>query len=154
MITSINTSRKQIPATIKNPPIDVIGNRVLNFGSGKYPELSHDHLMALGASEVVSYDPYAVNDLNLNYIDLIHGTFDVVFCCNVLNVVPNINAVINDLNTIDFNTLIVQIYEGDRTGNGKETRDGYQHNKRTVDYIEFFKGYDVKRSGNYLIIRK
>lgn len=46
MITSLNTSRKQVAAAIKSyPSEELLDKRILNFGSGKYPELTIDYLL-------------------------------------------------------------------------------------------------------------
>ena len=86
---------------------------------------------------VINYDPWAINDKTINEICNIQGEFDVVYCCNVLNVVEDVNAVLDQLRVINSDYFIIQIYEGNRSGVGVITRDGFQQNRKTKDYLPF-----------------
>ncbi|MGD1448238.1 hypothetical protein [Vibrio harveyi] len=151
-ITSLQTSRNQVPRAISLNVGQVLGKHVLNFGCGKYPLRANEVLLKQGALSICNYDPYAIkNDVENNLAD-IPKSYDVVYCCNVLNVLEDVSPVIEQLLSIDFDTLIIQIYEGNKSQIGRVTRDGYQRNEVTKEYEKYFD--DVTRKGNVLVIKK
>ena len=88
---------------------------------------------------------------------------NVIICSNVLNVIAEENALCNVLNQLyDYSAentdVYITIYEGDKSGVGKETTKGYQRNEKLskyTDYIsEWFNVEKVKGSSNILKCRK
>ncbi|CAH0543011.1 hypothetical protein [Vibrio marisflavi] len=135
-------SRKQVPASARLLPALApnwgYANHFLNYGCGKYPELTEHYLnnRFMQIQSVTNYDPNShaegvVNDIN----ELKNQRYCVALCANVLNVCEDLEAVLADLAQIDFDCCVIQIYEGDRTGVGKPTRDGYQRNEVVADYV-------------------
>lgn len=143
MINTLGTSRKQIPASAKR--LDVhLGpsfsdcHRVINYGCGKWPELTERYWLEHypNLTKRIHYDP---NSLEPGVcVSIPYGyTTDLVFCANVLNVLEDdvISEVLSHLASLHFKALVIQIHEGDRRGQGRVTRCGYQRNERTSDYL-------------------
>lgn len=153
---TIKTSRKQVPACAKMldklAPNWRYANRVLNFGCGLYPELTENYFTRFHnqVNHVANYDPNSEATNVVTGIDAItedKDRFDVVLCANVLNVCEDIDDVLLDLARVDFDCAVIQIYEGNGTGVGGKTRDGYQRNQRVNDYIvkvqQYFHRFDI-----------
>ena len=141
MYTSKNTSvnSKRVPKGLSL--LYPYGN-VLDYGAGKYWNINKDYCMKKGATSYTSYDPYNIKD-NIN-LDDYKGYFDTIYCTNVLNVIyDSYNVVeiiekIADLLAVD-GLAIFTMYEGDRSGIGKETKpDCWQRNSTTNSYMWFF----------------
>lgn len=149
--TSINSTR--LPAVYgKLPPVRPA--ILLDYGCGRYT----DHIRAaLPGTYYLPYDafnqPPAVNAATLAAVDEYHyNRVPVsVVCSNVLNVImedaivdsiaANIRAIIRD-----GGTAYITVYEGDRTGQGKQTGpDQYQRNQPLRDYLRFFPGAEIRR---------
>lgn len=167
---TLKTSRKQVPAAAK-----VLhklagnwqfANHVLNFGCGRFPDLTKEYLTNYHnqVMSVTSYDPNNEDDqdvvTDIKLIDREVRRFDVVLCANVLNVCKDLDAALLDLQRIDFDTAVIQIYEGNRSGKGRKTRDGYQRNELVADYmqkvLQYFYQFDVTlhRSHKAIVIAK
>lgn len=127
------------------------GEIILDFGCGKYT----DHIQKALPEGVTyyPYDPYnqpqAVNYHSTVAIDIARDTGHpvTVICSNVLNVIDSAEGVAATaalIETIARKTggrLLVTVYEGDRSGNGRETGpDQWQRNERTADYLKYFHG--------------
>ena len=72
----------------------------------------------------------------------------LIVCANLLCVIKEDETVQKIINVILANNkpFIIQVYEGDKSGKGKQTgNDQYQRNLRTKDYLNYFdwKGIDV-----------
>ena len=120
-----------------------------------------------GATSYQPYDPYNqsfAQNMETISIGIIQG-YDTIYLCNVLNVIDSENDIWYILNQCynwlkPYGRLIIQIYEGNRSGKGRETKhDCYQRNQKTADYIGFFGAlqgapctYEVK--GNIIIVKK
>ena len=164
--TSANTSinKTRIPtAFTKVKPY----GHVCDYGCGKYT----DHIKKWCQSEgCLSYNPYDKynQDENTNertmYVGQKHG-YDTIYCCNVLNVIDSDNEIwkiLHDMYNMLLNhsKLIIQIYEGNKTGNGCESKfDCYQRNEKVHGYTRFFGAfqgrpfkYEIK--GNIIIVTK
>jgi len=156
-ITSAKTSLNQIPALHKwfvkqyNKP-----QTILDFGCGKYDKgmeylEEHGHI-------VWGYDPYHQPEY-YNQILLQQDTdYDAILCANVLNVIQDELDIRNALNLISnlSNMAFFSIYEGDKTGIGKETTKGYQRNEKIHEYVKLIKEFypTVFRQGNIIIAMK
>jgi len=128
---TIMTSRKQVPAVFKKVSW-VSGMRNLDMGAGRYPELFTEALASVGV-ENHSYDP------NNPFISQMpEGQFDTVTISNVLNVIDTwrgrISLVSGALSKAPV--VYITVYEGDRSREGRETRDGYQMNQPLRFYLD------------------
>ena len=166
MYTSASTScnKTRIPTAFKKV---IPYGHVCDYGCGKYT----DHIKKWCQSEgCLSYNPYDKynqdNDTNdrTYYVGFKHG-YDTIYCCNVLNVIDSIDVICKILYDM-FNMLlpngklVIQIYEGDKTGIGRKTKnDCYQRNTKATEYIDYFGAfrgceftYTIK--GNIIIVTK
>lgn len=148
--TSINSSR--LPAVYGKLP--AVPRVLLDYGCGRYV----DHIRsALPGTYYLPYDvfnqPPAVNAATLAAVDGYHynGVPVSVVCSNVLNVImedaiiEGIAANIRDI-IRDGGTAYITVYEGDRSGQGRQTGpDQYQRNQPLRDYLRFFPGADIRR---------
>ena len=120
-----------------------------------------------GARGYMPYDPFN-QSFEQNVATLHQGElqgYDTLYLCNVLNVIDSDNTIWNVLHTCynwvkPYGRLIIQIYEGNKSGKGRETKnDCYQRNQKTADYIGYFGAlqgapctYEIK--GNIIIVKK
>lgn len=158
-ITSANTSIncKKLPAIYSKLPQIVkdyearahrifLGSsaRLLDYGCGKYT----DHLHGAAAAEglrLFPYDPYNQPEDTNNETRLlltssgIGKPANIAICSNVFNVIRPIDCIIDALHDIASMVdgfLYVTIYEGDKTGIGRETKkDCWQRNEMRGDYL-------------------
>lgn len=89
------------------------------------------------------YDPYwGKEDLNGVALRCLtdYQEADLCVCANVLNVIDSIDAIKDVIkNVTKAANWVFQIYEGNKTGEGKQTKAGcWQHNKRTNQYCWIF----------------
>lgn len=154
-ITSANTSIRKISAVYTNYDFED-GSVILDYGCGKYfndveayLRNKHKTLITLG------YDPYNQNkDINESHLALANTIgIDYIVCSNVLNVIKETEVIRTAISNIaelakDNTKIIFSIYEGNKSGQGKETSCGYQRNQKTKDYVkliqEFLKVNKVK----------
>lgn len=150
--TSIN--RTKLPAVYGK--VEHFTPYVLDYGCGKYVNHIAEHLRADG-STLVPYDPYnQPTAVNLDAFEHIrthmrkHVPLDVV-CSNVLNVIDSdgeVSRICNDIEkiaTVTGGHAFVTVYEGDRSGVGRQTgHDQYQRNEPLRDYLRFFHNATVK----------
>lgn len=161
--TSVNNVK--IPAAMtKYKP--VAGSTVCDYGCGKYTEHIRAHL---ADCMYFPYDPYNQTSTVNNAARRYGCTFgyNVIYMCNVLNVIDSEDAIIDALHNafawLNFGgQLIIQIYEGNKSGVGRTTKtDCYQRNEKTALYIKYlfdaFYGqiyFKYERHGNILIVTK
>ena len=144
--TSINS--RKLPAVYSK--VSFSAPAVLDIGCGKYTEHIKDRLSENGI-DYIPYDPYnqpdAVN--KQAYIDAEHyikiGHPLAVVCSNVLNVIDSDDVVKTLARAIQWwvtrsqGTGYVTVYEGDRTGNGRQTgKDSFQRNEPLRAYLKYF----------------
>ena len=125
------------------------GEIILDYGCGRYT----DHIREALPDGVVylPYDPYnqpqAVNYSSTMEVDAAKraGRPLTVICSNVLNVIDSdavVREIAQQLETIASRTggrILVTVYEGDRSGQGRETgRDQWQRNERAAHYLKYF----------------
>jgi len=123
---TIATSRKQIPASFKKISW-IPGSTNLDLGAGKYPELITEALR----TKNVTNTPWDPQNPSISVPP--EGRYDTVTINNVLNVIKNKkdreNLVLMAMRHLKYDgTLYIQIYEGDKSGVPKKTRDGWQNN--------------------------
>lgn len=163
MRTSRNTSinSNHVPKGLKL--LKPEGN-VLDYGSGKYWNINKDYCMKMGAENYVPYDPYQEGlDIDLT---MLYDTFNTIYCTNVLNVIEKANEIsriimeIGKLLTVGGKAIFT-MYEGDKTGKGRETKpDCWQRNQTTNTYRWYFyttltqPKYWITSNKTYILIEK
>jgi len=161
-ITSKKTSRLQLPYLHKSPLASacVIESNVLDYGAGLSHEKARECILKNGANAYNWYDPYW-NSTGGNVYALMNAPFDVILCSNVLNVIDDnealFNAVYHMLSLIKHGAdgngvILLTVYEGDRSGVGCATRDGYQRNLKTSAYVEMIQEKFSADYPEYVII--
>lgn len=146
--TSINANK--LPR-VYNLATFTPGEIILDFGCGKYTD--HIRKALPDGVNYLPYDPYnqphSVNYHSTRTVDIAKATGRpvTVICSNVLNVIDSaegVAAIAAQIETIARKTggrYLVTVYEGDRSGNGRETGpDQWQRNERTADYLKYFTG--------------
>lgn len=161
--TSINKNR--IPtAFTKFKPSGI----VLDYGCGKYINHIKNYCFNSGCLGYLPYDPYnQPYTLNKPVCDFAYNYgADMIYCCNVLNVIDSNDGIRSVLTTIrdmshERTKIIIQIYEGNKTGEGQETKkDCFQRNQSTAYYLDFVtqifspSAFSIIKMSNYIIIEK
>lgn len=159
--TSINSSK--LPAVYK-----MIADRLesgtvgVDFGGGRYDNAIEE--LAKNDITLVVYDPYNRSDShNKAAIDTIrkNGGADFAVNSNVLNVIAEEDArqtVIRNIYKLlkSGAPAYFTVYEGDGSGEGKETSKGYQLNRKTAEYVPEIQNVfsNVSRKGKLIIATK
>lgn len=157
-ITSAKTSIKQVPALFKDKNVR-FGKTNIDIGGGRF-NLATDYLRERGTENLV-FDPYnrtaAENEETLRFL-MDGGRADTATCANVLNVIAEpkarANVILEAAKSIKPDgTAYFMVYEGDGSGEGKETSAGWQNNRKTADYVGEIGQYfqDVQRKGKLII---
>jgi site-specific DNA-cytosine methylase len=162
-ISSADTSRNQVAAAFKSKAFKAAaGDLNIDIGGGKY-DLGTEFLAnELGVRNIV-YDPFnRTEEQNRSAVDFLRrgNLGDTVTANNVLNVIaePDVrrNVILQVAKALKPDgTAFFQVHEGKKDGVAKQTRDGWQNNRKAADYMtevsEHFK--DVTRSGNLIIAK-
>lgn len=154
--TSINA--KQLPAIFRLAKFKP--NTInLDMGGGKFDNAAEE-LAKVDVTNLV-YDPYnRTQEHNNEVVAQIrkNGGADTATISNVLNVIAEPEArqtvLRNTKRLLKPNgTVYITVYEGDRSGEGRETSSGYQLNKPTKDYMEEISKVfpNVQRRGKLII---
>ena len=156
--TSINSSK--LPA-IFNLVDFKSGSLNLDFGGGKFDNATE--FLAQQDVESLVYDPYnRTAEHNKEVLKKVreNGGADTITLSNVLNVIAEPDsrlAVLRNCKKLlkSGGTLYITVYEGTGKGDSKETKAGYQLNKKTADYIEEISSVfsDVSRKGKLIIAK-
>lgn len=159
-ITSRKTSVRKIPAPYTNLEFKSC-SIIYDYGCGVY----FDDIVAYMRQKDVSifvlgWDKYNYN--NQEIYEMMHlYSPDYIICSCVPNVIKEKEVIISVLKDIysiaGVNTeIIFNIYEGDKSEIGKETRCGYQRNMKTRSYQTLLcEWFDiVKIKGNLIECRK
>jgi hypothetical protein len=168
--TSINT--KRLPAVYNKVDWSRYANEVddyyiVDIGCGRMEtqSLIRAHLASYKVPHFIPYDPYHCNPVTIEAAKNIiadHSLNKVVVCSNVLNVLDTQDAlwtVIKGLcdaivvklqnGTYRINPCYITVYEGNKTGIGKETKpDCWQRNERIRVYLNKLNRY-VKDKYNH-----
>jgi len=154
IITSAKTSRNQVPALHgwfieHNTPSDT---PVLDYGCGKY-DTGMDFLRHYGFT-VVGLDPYnrGFKENQVGVLCLNTGK-PIVLVANVLNVIQKEEHRQEVISNASFGSIAYfTVHEGDKSGVGKETRDGYQMHRKADDYLGEIKDFFdvVERKGKII----
>lgn len=156
--TSINS--KKLPKGYRYTGIPA-GSTVVDYGCGKHT----DHLQQTATDRGwiwYGYDPFnRTESENRSAVDLIEsGSADYVLCCNVLNVIDDdstVDDVIRSAVSACKVAAVFTVYEGNRTGTGKQTgRDSWQRNEKRKAYVDRIEsaGYQVTRKGEYIVVSR
>jgi len=159
-VSSADTSLAQIPAVFKSK-IFVPRGKNLDIGAGKF-DLGKQYLESeRGVVESVPFDPFNRSiESNRAAVDRLQSgeRFGTTTVPNVLNVVAEApardNVILQAAQALEPNGVAYfQIYEGDRSGNGRRTSKGFQNNKKTSDYVAEVRKHfgDVRTSGNIIV---
>ena len=162
-ITSAGTSLNQVPALFKSAVFSPApGSRNLDIGGERY-DMGTKYLKDERKVDSAVYDPYnrsaEHNDQVLR--DYEANPADTVTVANVLNVIKEKGARQDTIGKANQylrpgGVAYFSIYEGDKSGKGRETSKGFQHNKRAQDFLaevrEVFPG--AFRSGNVIVAPK
>lgn len=122
------------------------GSVNLDYGSGPYYKHPKDFLATKGV-EYYPFDPYNLptNDNVRTIIYLLTSkTIDTITISNVLNVIKykdeRTHLLVNAMNMIAPQGFIfISIYEGDKSGQGRQNGDSWQENRTTRDFLEEIK---------------
>ncbi len=157
-ITSAKTSIKQVAGLFKDKSAK-FGKTNIDVGGGRF-SLVTDYLAERGTKNMV-FDPYNrgvdENTATLRYLQN-GGRTDTATCANVLNVIREPDARANVILEVakcirDGGTAYFTVYEGDGSGEGRQTSSGWQNNRKTADYVSEIGRYfdDVQRKGKLII---
>ena len=153
--TSINNKKAPAIYGMKKAIEVYAGNKVIDIGGGKY-----DTPVIAGkqhGADVSIYDPY--NRTKEHNKNVLSGAYDVAIISNVLNVIAEKE---NRLDVVKLaltkaDTVLITVYEGDKSGNGRETKaDCYQMNHKTQFYEKELleNEFNTKRHGKLIIVNK
>lgn len=152
--TSINSAKAPAIYGMKKA-IEIMKDKyVIDIGGGRYDtavEVAKKY-----NADVSIYDPFN-RSVEHNRM-VLGGVYDVAVISNVLNVIDNKDARADVLRCAASlaETLLITVYEGDRSGKGKQTGvDSWQENRCTFDYVDEIRNvlglYDVIRCGKLII---
>ena len=125
------------------------GSVILDYGGGKYDK--NTEYMQNKGCKVLVYDPYnrteEHNKAVFEYIQ--NNPIDYIVCSNVLNVIKEIPVIeqilgnIKQIQEVNKSKCVVYItvYEGDKSGEGKITKKGYQRNEPLKHYLGIVSKY-------------
>lgn len=159
--TSINSSK--LPAVYRKATLSRTTPFVVDYGCGKYTDHIQSYLSEF-CKVLYPYDPFNQPDaVNIHTLDFIRWAMDNrievdVVCSNVLNVIDSdgeVSRICHDLEriaTTTGGTAYITVYEGDRSGVGRQTgKDSYQRNAPLRDYLRFF--HNATTHHNMIIIK-
>lgn len=152
--TSIN--RSKLPAVYRKATLSRTTPFLVDYGCGKYTDRIQSYLSEFG-KVLYPYDPFnqpdAVNIHTMEFVRWASRTRNEVdlVCSNVLNVIDSDGEVsrichnIEEIATATGGTAYVTVYEGDRSGVGRQTgRDQYQRNEPLREYLRFFHNATIR----------
>jgi len=161
MITSAATSinKNKLPATFHRVKLWRAGTVNLDIGGGKYDNAT-EFLAGYGVVNL-HYDPYNRSRWHNEAVLKEAVSVDTVTVNNVLNVIMEpldrdkaIRLAYDRLKEGGFCYFL--IYEGNRDGEGKVTRNGWQENRKTETYVQGIRGVfgNAERHGNMIMATK
>ena len=152
--TSIN--RTKLPSVYRKATLSRTTPFVVDYGCGKYTA----HIEAFLAEQgkiLYPYDPYnqptVINRHTMDFVRWASRTRNevILICSNVLNVIDSdgeVSRICHDIERVvrdTDGTAYITVYEGDRSGVGRQTgRDQYQRNEPLRDYLRFFHKATIK----------
>lgn len=160
--TSINSSK--LPAVFNKVKFKP-GTINLDYGGGKFDNAT-EFLAQQDVTNLIFDKFNRSEDHNRDVIKKVrqNGGADTATCSNVLNVIKErdirVNEVIKNIRSMlkPGGTAYFTVYEGTGAGDSRETKAGYQLNKKTADYVEeiaeIFGDNNVSRKGSVIVARK
>lgn len=155
--TSINSKKAPAVYGMKKAIDTMTGKKVVDIGGGRF-DTAQEAARVYGAT-VSIYDPY--NRSEEHNREVIAGAYDVAIISNVLNVIDSTaaRADVVQLAGSKADTVLITVYEGDRSGIGKQTAaDSWQENRATAAYMEeiaaALPGWSVVRVGKLIQARR
>lgn len=155
--TSINSRKAPAVYSMKKAVAIMAGKKVVDIGGGKFDTAKE--AARVYAADVSIYDPY--NRSPEHNAAALSGSYDVAVISNVLNVIDSelARGDVLKLAATKAHTLLVTVYEGDRSGKGKQTAaDSWQENRPVADYLEeiaaALPGWNVQRFGRLIVADK
>ena len=150
--TSINSTK--LPTVYRKAKLTA--RLVMDYGCGRYTDHIKEYVTAMN-KVYLPYDPYnKPEDENRLFIRIVlnamytHFPVDVI-CSNVLNVIDDDETVqkiarhIENITARTTGTGYVTVYEGNRSGIGKQTgKDQYQRNEPLRNYLKYFRNATIK----------
>ena len=162
-LTSASTSvnRSKLPAVYGRASFP--HSMIMDYGCGKYVDHIREHVFGIHKA-YLPYDPYNQDDeTNAATATIVCNAMarrfpvDVV-CSNVLNVIDDDDTVrkiarhLVEITTASGGVGFVTVYEGDRSGTGRQTGpDQYQRNEPLRSYLRFFPASAKIRNGMIVI---
>ena len=153
--TSINSKKTPAIYGMKKAIAAMTGKKVIDIGGGRFDTAAETARSY--AATVSIYDPY--NRSEEHNREVIAGAYDVAIISNVLNVIDSTaaRADVVQLAGSKADTVLITVYEGDRSGTGRQTAaDSWQENRATADYIKeiaaALPGWAVSRFGKLIKI--
>lgn len=159
-VTSANTSinSKRLPAIYGKIRLNE-GDRVLDYGCGRYTELLTRHCYENHA-ELFPFDPFNIpewkNKETRKKLENRPATIGIM--SNVLNVIDSNDAIkdaIIDALSLISGKLYITVYEGDKTGHGKYTsNDSFQRNMKWKEYVPMLEnmGFNMEMKHGMIIV--
>ena len=145
--TSINSTK--LPAVYNRATFTA--KLVMDYGSGKYTAHIDEYIRNLH-KVYLPYDPFnQPEDINRYSVTMVINAMHIrypldVVCSNVLNVIDDDDTVrkiarhIEEIVTTTGGTGYVTVYEGNRSGIGRQTGvDQYQRNEPLRNYLKYFR---------------
>jgi len=157
--TSEKTCRSQVPALHKALERARVWRPNLvnsDIGGGKFSKATV-YLRTLGVDNIV-FDPYNRSDLhNDSALSIITKGVDTATVANVLNVIKEFDSRRDVIQIARFSMVAYfDVYEGDKSGEGKPTRDGWQENRKLATYVAevkaVFNDVEVQTLGGLRVI--
>jgi hypothetical protein len=161
--SSKDTSLNQIPGLhrafvrmVRASGGPLMADCVVDFGAGRY-DAAGEYLTAELGVDYYPQDRYnRTEDENQRALMVAVSCNAVGLCANVLNVIAEPEARRELIQLMAYNVTgpcLFTVYEGDRSGEGRQTTKGWQNNRKTADYVaELRAEFDtVERKGNVLI---
>lgn len=156
--TSAQTSRNQVPALHK-ALVRTGAFRGVNadLGGGRFDKAT-EYLHEQGVENIV-HDKFNRSDEHNAWAwSAIKRRAKTVTVANVLNVIAEPKcreAVIQQAATLGVPTYFT-VYEGDGSGKGRRTRDGWQENRKLATYLpeieQHFASVEIQRLGGLAVI--
>lgn len=119
-----------------------------DYGCGKFNN-AKDFIQDFGF-EWLGYDKFnRTEEENTASLERLHyRAADLMVCSNVLNVIDNDSVIAEIARYILDHSLcyFVTVYEGDKSGNGRPTKDDcYQRNERIQEYLKHFPNAVIRK---------
>ncbi len=147
--TSIN--KNKLPASTKKIDFSQFeGMQGLDIGGGKFDNLK-DTLKDNYNIDLFIYDKFNRTETENGQALLCQPAF--ILCNNVLNVIKEDDIILDIIKLIEcYNVpFFLSVYEGDKTGDGKQSKKGcFQRNQKIQDYVKFFT-VDIKIKNGIII---